>query len=168
MKSLLAFSLVVLASQAHVCLATTPGCETSVFVLEGKYLEKMENAMAQSATAFQGEVVAVDPVIVSAADAVLPIIASPFEVADQKITLRVLHQWKGPYSTGDTVRFTVTVVQACGGKGCVFPFKIGDATLVLLSPISVPGSFDGCWIHEGVVINRVLWIPADLISQSRH
>jgi hypothetical protein len=143
MKWPLAFGLAVLAAQAHVSAATMSGCEGS-YVLQGKHLELVEGWIAASTIAFQGEVTAVD--------------RDP-AAQTQKITLRVLNPWKGQYRVGDDVSLTVPVYDACAGKGCVFPFKIGDVTL-LLSPSSTPSFFEWCWIHEGVVLKSVLSVPA--------
>jgi hypothetical protein len=135
MKWSLAVGLAVLAAQPHVSAATTSGCEGSAYVLQGKSLELVEREVAASTIAFQGEVIAVeqDPAI-PRADTLLSgvITASAPAVFDQNLTFRVLHQWKGPYQVGETVSLTIPVTKFCAGLGCVFPFKIGDVTLLLL------------------------------------
>jgi hypothetical protein len=156
----LALSVAVLAS--HVSAAATPACEGSPFVLQGRLLKHVESEVAASTTAFQGEVIAAVP----SPDSFLPgDITPPPPVYDQILSFRVLHPWKGPYHAGETVSLTVTVVNFCEGLGCVFPFKIGDVTLVL-SPSSAPDRLEGCWVHEGVVFQNVLSVPARLMPHS--
>jgi hypothetical protein len=77
----------------------------------------------------------------------------------QTLSLRVLNSWKGPHQIGETVNLTVSVVEFCGGLGCVMPFKVGDITLVL-SPTRTSFFDPGCWTHDGMVINGVLSLPA--------
>jgi hypothetical protein len=134
----LALCFAGLAGQSYVSVATTPGCEGSSKFLDGK--------IAASTIAFQGEVTAVDQ--------------DP-AITKQKVTFRVLNAWKGPYQVGETVGVTVSVTSVCGGLGCVFPFKIGDVTLVISpsSQSSLPEGF-GCWVYEGVVVKTVLWVPS--------
>lgn len=167
MKSLLAIGLAVLASGAQVSLATTPECEGSPFTLQGQYLEIVKSAVAQSPIAFQGEVVAVDPPIPSAATPLLSVMQWSKFAVDQNISFRVLRQWKGPYHVGEVVNLTVRVAQVCGGIPCIPTFKIGDVTL-LLSLKSLPSYSEGCWVYEGVAINSVLSVPTALTSGSRH
>lgn len=144
------FGLVVLAAQTRVSAASPPGCEGSAFVLQGKLLEFVVGQAATSTIAFQGEVTAAQAL-----------------GTDQKVTFRLLNSWKGPFQVGETVSLTVPVTEFCGGKGCIFPFKIGDVTL-LLSPFSYQDFLEGCWVYEGVAIQSVLLVPAALMPDSRH
>lgn len=138
MRWSLALSLAVLAGQPYVSIATTSGCENSSKLLEEK--------VAASTVAFQGDVTAVD---------------QDLAITKQKVTFRVLNAWKGPYRVGETVSLTVSVTSVCGGFGCVFPFKVGDVTLVLSpSPQSGWPEGFGCWVYQGVVVKSVLWVPS--------
>ena len=153
MKWLLTFSLVVLAAHPNVASATTAACQPSSKYAEVNILE----GIAASGAAFYGEVTAVESNVQT-----LPQFPDNRIVAGtQKITLRVLNSWKGPYQVGGTVHIAVSVTSICGGVGCVSPFKVGDTT-VLLSPFppsELPEGF-GCWTrYEGVEIQRVLWVP---------
>jgi hypothetical protein len=164
----LALSLAVLA--AHVSVAATPGCDGSPFVLQGKLLEHLESEVAASTTAFQGEVIAAEPNPAPTAANIFPLgvfTAPTIEGFDQKLTFRVLHSWKGPYHAGETVSLTLRVVNVCAGVNCVSPFKIGDVTL-LFSSSAASGSLEGCWVHEGVVIQSVLSVPNVLMPRSGH
>jgi hypothetical protein len=146
----IALLLAVLAAQPRVSGATTPGCERSSLVLQGKLLEFVEGQVAASTIAVRGEVTAAQALGTS-----------------QKLTFRLLNSWKGPFQVGETVSLTVPVTEFCGGTGCVFPFKIGDVTL-LLSPSSYPNFLQGCWVYEGVAIQSLLLVPAALLPDSRH
>ena len=166
MKSLLAMGLAMLASAAQVSLATTPECEGSPFILQGKYLDMMKSAVAQSPIAFQGEVVAVDPPIPSATTPLPSVMQWSKFAVDQNSAFRVLHPWKGSYRVGEVVNLTVGVAEVCGGIPCIPPFRIGGVTL-LLSLKSLPSYSAGCWVYEGVAINGVLSVPTALTSGSR-
>jgi hypothetical protein len=165
MKSLLAFALVLFASQAHVSEATEPDCMPHEKIRD---LKSLEGVSAEPTTAFQGEVEAVAPNPAESKAA----IAQPKAVEllagfDQEITFRVLKTLKGPYQVGDGVTLTVRVTTVCAGFGCVFPFKIGDVTFVL-APSSAPSFIQGCWIYEGVAMRSILSVPDVLSPQSRH
>ena len=165
MKSLLAFALVLFASQAHVSAATGPDCMPHEKLRDFKSLEGVS---AEPTIAFQGEVVAVAP---NPAES-KAVIAQPKTVEllagfDQEITFRVLKTFKGPYQVGNGVTLTVRVTTVCAGFGCVFPFKIGDVTFVL-APSSAARFIQGCWIYEGVAMQSILSVPDVLSPQSRH
>ena len=144
------FGLFVLAAQTRVSAASPPACEGSAFVLQGKLLEFVVGRAATSTIAFQGEVTAAQAL-----------------GTDQKVTFRLLNSWKGPFQIGETVSLTVPVTDFCGGKGCIFPFKIGDVTL-LLSPSCYQDFIEGCWVYKGVAIQSVLLVPAALMPDGRH
>jgi hypothetical protein len=159
MKSLLAFTLILVASQAQVSAATKPECPDT---------EKFQDILAEPTIAFQGEVVAVAPNPADSTAALpQPKRSPPLAGFDQKITFHVLKTLKGPYQVGDAVTLTVRVTTECAGYGCVFPFKIGDVTFVL-APSSAPSFFQGCWIYEGVAMQSILSVPDVLSRQSRH
>jgi hypothetical protein len=166
MKSLLAFGLVLLASQAQVSAATTRECVAYESLLD---INKSTPGMfAEPTIAFQGEVVAVAPNPAGFNAAIAQ--PKPAEILagfDQEINFHVLKTLKGPYQVGDGVTLTVRVTTVCADLGCVFPFKIGDVTFVL-APSSAPSFIQGCWIYEGAVMQSIFSVPAVLIPQSRH
>ena len=165
MKSLLAFALILVASQAHVSAAMTPECMPYKKLRDIKGLERV---FAEPTIAFQGEVVAVAPNPADSTTALLqPKWGPPLVGFDQEITFHVLKTVKGPYQAGDDVTLTVRVTTVCAGFGCVFPFKIGDVTFVL-GPSSAPGFLQGCWIYKGVEMQSILSVPGILSPQSRH
>ena len=167
MKWSLALSLAVLAGNSYVSVATTPGCDESAKLFGGdKFLD---GRIADATIAMQGEVIAIEqhPAIPSI-DNLFPGYTGPPLWYVQTLTFRVLHRWKGRYQVGETVTVPITVVIACGGSGCVFPFKIGDITLLLASPSPSTSYFpsslpDGlaCWVSDGVLINSITSVPPD-------
>jgi hypothetical protein len=165
MKSLLAFALVLVASQAHISTAMTEEC-TPYEKLRG--IKGLEGVFAEPTIAFQGEVVAVAPNPEDSTKALpQPKWSPPLLGFDQEITFHVLKTLKGPYQVGDDVTLIVRVTTVCAGFGCVFPFKIGDVTFVL-GPSSAPGFIQGCWTYKGVAMQSILSVPGILNPQSRH
>jgi hypothetical protein len=164
MKWSLALSLALLAGNTSVSVAMTQ-CEGSATIFGGdKYLEER---ITEASIALQGEVIDVEqhPAIPTV-DSVFPGYTGPPLWYVQTLTLRVLHRWKGRYQVGETATVTVTVVIACAGNGCVFPFKIGDVTLLLASSSPSPSYFPpslpeglACWVYQGVLINSITSLP---------
>ena len=169
MKRSLALSLALLAGNSYASTATTQ-CDGSATLFGGdKYLE---GRIAEATIALQGEVIAVEQhPAVPAVDSVFPGYIGPPLWYVQNLTFRVLHRWKGRYQVGETATVTVTVVIACGGIGCIFPFKIGDVTLLLASsspspsyfPPSSPGGLS-CWVYQGVLINSITSVTLTAIE----
>jgi hypothetical protein len=165
MKSLLAFALVLVASQANISAATRPECADYQKLRD---IKSPEGVFPQPTIAFQGEVVAVAPNPADSTTALSqPILSPPLVGFKQKITFHVLKTLKGPYQVGDAVTLTVRVTTVCAGWGCVFPFKIGDVTFVL-APSSAPSFIQGCWIYEGVAMQSILSVPDVMSPQRRH
>jgi len=165
MKTFLAFGLALLAFQAHVSMADTPGCVDYKKLTE---IKGLEGVFAEPTIAFEGEVEAVAPNPADSTEALRQPIWSPaLDHFERKITFRVLRGLKGPYQVGDAVILTVPVTTVCFGLGCVFPFKIGDATFVL-APSSGPSFIQGCWVYEEVAMRSILSVPGRLIPHSRH
>ena len=148
MKSSFLFGLAILPSLSYGSSALSPVCErTSEFV---------ENQIAGSTSAFRGKVMTVENEENSTLGA-LP------TTDVQRLTYKVLDSWKGPIQVGTLFHVTVHVTSVCAGLGCVFPFKVGDLTLVLSPPsipFSAPAFFEGCWIHQGVVVSSVLMLSS--------
>jgi hypothetical protein len=145
LKRSVALGFLIFASSSNVGGVASADCAHS-----GEFVEKQ---IAGSDRAFRAEVVAASP------DATLSPLPPYFE---QKVTFRVLSAWKGSYRTGALVHLVLEVTTVCAGLGCVFPFKVGDVDLVLspaTAPFSAPMYADGCWMHNGVTITRVLIVP---------
>jgi hypothetical protein len=147
-KSSFLFGLTLLPSLSYGSPASPPVCErTSEFV---------ENQIAGSRSAIRGKVTTVENEE-NSTPGVQPI------THVQRLTYEVLESWKGPVQVGSSFHVTVQVTSACAGLGCVFPFKVGDVTLVLSPPsrpFSAPAFFEGCWIHQGVVVSSVLMLSS--------
>ena len=146
---LMASILGALGVQTCVYAATTE-CEGASFVLHGKLLESAERQVAASNVALEVDVTTAE------------IVGS-----EQKIIFRVLNSWKGPFQSGESFSIVLPVTEVCAGLGCVFPFKVGDVT-VLLSPSAHNEDLTGCWVYQGVVIQRTLSVPAALMPSGRH
>jgi hypothetical protein len=140
----------VLASSRYVS-ATTTQCEGAQLVLQGKLLESLEKLVVTSAIAAQVEVTAAEGL-----------------GTQQKIAFRVLQSWKGSFQVGESISLILPVTEVCAGFGCVFPFKVGEVTLLLTSSSSYHLDQPGCWVYEGIAIQRVLSVPAALMPNPRH
>ncbi len=75
----------------------------------------------------------------------------------------------GAFRAGESIRLTLPVTEVCGGLGlAVFPFKVGDVTLLLTSSFSHHLDQPGCWVYDGIAIQRVLLVPAALMPNALH
>jgi hypothetical protein len=131
--------------------ATTTECEGASLVVQGKLLDSLEKLITASTIVVQAEVTAAEAL-----------------GSQQKIAFRVLQAWKGPFHVGESVNLTLPVTDFCGGLGCVFPFKVGEVTLLSTSSFSYHLDQPGCWVYEGIAIQRVLLVPAALMPNPRH
>lgn len=139
----------VLDAQSYVHAATT-ACEGAPFVLQARLLESVEKQVATSNVAMQAEVTAAQ------------IVGS-----EQKIIFRVLKSWRGSFQAGESFSLILPVTDVCGGLGCVFAFNVGEVTL-LLSPSSHNEDLTGCWVYEGLTIQRTLSVRAAVMPNNRH
>jgi hypothetical protein len=140
----------VLGWSLEVSAATTE-CEGAPLVLQGKLLDSIEKLVMASTLVAQAEVT-----------------ASEALGTRQEVSFRVVRAWKGAFQAGASVRLTLPVTEACGGLGCVFPFKVGDVALLLISSFSYHLDETGCWVYEGIAIQRVLLVPAALMPNALH
>jgi hypothetical protein len=131
--------------------ATTTECEGAPLVLQGKLLDSLEKLVTASTIVAQAEVTAAEAL-----------------GTQQKISFRVVRAWKGPFQVGESISLTLPVTEACAGLGCVFPFKVGEVTLLFASSSSYHLDQPGCWVYEGIAVQRVLSVPAALMPNPRH
>jgi hypothetical protein len=127
----------------------TTECGGEVLALQGKLLESVEKLTTASTTVARAEVT-----------------AAQTSGSQQQIKFRLLNAWKGPFQVGESVSLTLPVTEFCGGLGCVFPFKVGDVTLLSTSSSAYYDDLSGCWAYQGIAIQRVLVVPAALMPRT--
>jgi hypothetical protein len=113
--------------------SATTECEGAPLVLQGKLLDSLEKSVTASTIVAQAEVTAAEAL-----------------GTQQTISFRVVRAWKGPFQVGESISLTLPVTEVCAGFGCVFPFKVGEVTLLFTSSSSYHLDQPGCWVYEGI------------------
>jgi hypothetical protein len=148
MSRALLFIVAVLAAHFNVAGAATQ-CPVTT--------ELAEHQFAGSIIAFNAIITAIEQ------DAAVKSAHGFLNGFTQRLTFQVLNSWKGQYEMNAVVHVAVRVTEVCGGKGCVFPFKVGDVALVLSPaspPYTAPMFAEGCWILQGVAGKGLLILPS--------